>query len=208
MAEFIIYPAIDMRGGKVVRLAQGDLARQTVYGDDPAEIARRWLADGAAWLHVVNLDGSFGEADAANARALVQIVTTGARVQLGGGLRSLADVERVLDLGIARAIVGTAAVENPEMVREAVARFGAERVGVGIDAWDGRVRVRGWVEDTGIDMVALGTRLYDNGTRIAVFTDVARDGIGDGVNVEATAELARATGLRTIASGGVASIDD
>src|SRR5436190_24304620 len=103
IAEFIVYPAIDLRGGKVVRLAQGDLSRQTVYGDDPAAVARRWLAAGAKWLHVVNLDGAFGEAGAANAHALEQIVATGASIQFGGGLRSMQDLERVLALGVGRA---------------------------------------------------------------------------------------------------------
>jgi phosphoribosylformimino-5-aminoimidazole carboxamide ribotide isomerase len=208
MSEFVVYPAIDMRGGKVVRLAQGDLARQTVYGDDPAAIARRWLDQGAHWLHVVNLDGSFGQDGAANAAALEQIVATGARVQLGGGMRTLADIERVLELGVSRAIIGTAAVENPDLVREAIARFGPKRVGGGIDARDGRVRVRGWLEDTGVDAVALAGQLRAAGVTTVVFTDVARDGIGAGVNVDATAALAQVTGLRVIASGGVASSAD
>jgi phosphoribosylformimino-5-aminoimidazole carboxamide ribotide isomerase len=208
MDEFVVYPAIDLRGGKVVRLAQGDLARQTVYGDDPAAVARRWLGEGAAWLHVVNLDGAFGESGAANVAALEQIVATGAQVQFGGGLRALEDVERVLGLGVARAILGTVAVENPNLVREAVARFGAQRVGVGIDARDGRVRVRGWTADSGVDAIALGRQLRQVGVEIVVFTDVARDGVGTGVNVDATVALASATGLRVIASGGVASSGD
>jgi phosphoribosylformimino-5-aminoimidazole carboxamide ribotide isomerase len=208
MDEFVVYPAIDLRGGKVVRLAQGDLARQTVYGDDPAAAARRWLGAGAQWLHVVNLDSSFGEAGAANAAAIEQIVATGARVQLGGGMRSLADIERALGLGVARAIIGTAAVENPELVREAIARFGPERVGGGIDARDGRVRVRGWLEDTGVDALALAGQLAESGVTTVVFTDIGRDGIGAGVNVDATVALAQATGLRVIASGGVASAED
>src|SRR5262245_19079053 len=208
MTEFVVYPAIDMRGGKVVRLAQGDLARQTVYGDDPAAVARRWLDEGAHWLHVVNLDGSFGEAGAANAAALERIVATGARVQLGGGMRTLADIERALGLGVARAIIGTAAVENPDLARQAIERFGPERVGGGIDARDGRVRVRGWLEDTGVDTTVLAGQLGQAGITTIVFTDIARDGIGTGVNVDATAALAQATGLHVIASGGVASADD
>jgi phosphoribosylformimino-5-aminoimidazole carboxamide ribotide isomerase len=208
MAEFIVYPAIDMRGGKVVRLAQGDLARQTVYGDDPAAVARRWLEEGAQWLHVVNLDGSFGEAGAANAAALERIVATGARVQLGGGMRSLADIERALELGVARAIIGTAAVENPDLVRQAIERFGPQQIGGGIDARDGRVRVRGWLEDTGVDVATLAGQLRDAGVTTVVFTDIGRDGIGAGVNVVATTALAQASGLHVIASGGVASAED
>jgi phosphoribosylformimino-5-aminoimidazole carboxamide ribotide isomerase len=208
MAEFVVYPAIDMRGGKVVRLAQGDLARQTVYGDDPAAVARRWLGEGAQWLHVVNLDGSFGEAGAANAAALERIVATGAQVQLGGGMRTLADIERALGLGVARAIIGTAAIENPALVREAISRFGPERIGGGIDAREGRVRVRGWLEDTGVDATVLADQLREAGITTIVFTDIARDGVGAGVNVDATKALADATGLQIIASGGVASADD
>jgi phosphoribosylformimino-5-aminoimidazole carboxamide ribotide isomerase len=208
MTEFIVYPAIDMRGGRVVRLAQGDLARQTVYGDDPAAVARRWLGEGAQWLHVVNLEGSFGEAGAANAAALERIVATGARVQLGGGMRTLEDIERALELGVARAIIGTAAIENPALVIEAISRFGPERIGGGIDARDGRVRVRGWLEDTGVDATVLADQLREAGVTTIVFTDIARDGVGAGVNVDATKALADATGLQIIASGGVASADD
>src|SRR5262249_18379001 len=144
----------------------------------------------------------------ANARALEQIVATGAQVQLGGGMRSLADIERVLALGVARAIIGTAAVENPELVSAAIACFGPQHIGVGIDARDGRVPGCGWVEDTGIDAVSLGTQMRVAGVELAVFTDVGRDGIGTGVNVEATVALAQATGLRVIASGGVAAAAD
>jgi phosphoribosylformimino-5-aminoimidazole carboxamide ribotide isomerase len=208
MDKFIVYPAIDLRSGKVVRLAQGDLSRQTVYGDDPAAVARRWLDEGAQWLHVVNLDSSFGEAGAANAAAIEQIVTTGARVQLGGGMRALADIERALALGVARVIIGTAAVENPELVRHAIARFGPERIGGGIDAREGRVRVRGWLEDTGVDALALAGQLRESGVTTVVFTDIGRDGIGAGVNVEATTALAQATRLHVIASGGVAAAED
>jgi phosphoribosylformimino-5-aminoimidazole carboxamide ribotide isomerase len=208
MDEFIIYPAIDLRGGKVVRLAQGDLARQTVYGDDPAAVARRWLDAGAQWLHVVNLDGAIGEAGASNLAAQEQIVATGAWVQFGGGMRTASDFERVLGMGVARAIVGTAAVENPELVPELIARYGPEQIGGGIDARDGRVRVRGWATDSGVEATALASELRAAGVEIAVFTDVARDGIGTGVNVAATVALAQSSGLRVIASGGVAGADD
>ena len=208
MNEFIIYPAIDLRGGKVVRLAQGDLARQTVYGDDPVAVAQRWLDAGTQWLHVVNLDGAFGEAGAANLAALERIVATGARVQFGGGMRAFHDFERVFGLGVARAIVGTAAVENPELVPELIERFGPEHIGGGIDARDGRVRVRGWATDSGIEASVLARQLREVGVEVAVFTDVARDGIGTGVNLPATAALAQSSGLQVIASGGVAGPED
>jgi phosphoribosylformimino-5-aminoimidazole carboxamide ribotide isomerase len=214
MESFTVYPAIDLRAGKVVRLSQGDPARQTVYGDDPAEVARLWLGAGARWLHVVNLDGAFGDRDAENRKALTAILeattTTGVEgcVQLGGGLRSLDDVARTLSLGVSRAILGTAAIEAPDLVGEAVARFGADRIAVGIDAREGQVRVHGWTQQTQLDPVTLGKRLYHLGVRTVVFTNIARDGVGGGVDVAATRHLAKATGLRVIASGGVSSLDD
>jgi phosphoribosylformimino-5-aminoimidazole carboxamide ribotide isomerase len=205
---FTVYPAIDLRGGRVVRLAQGDPARQTVYGDDPAAVARRWQAEGAEWLHVVNLDGAFGEADGPNAVALKAIVAVGLRVQFGGGLRDRAALERVLGLGVARAVLGTAAVEQPALVAEAVQAFGPEAVAVGIDARDGQVRVRGWAGDGGVQAVDLAQQMRGLGLRWCVFTDVARDGVGAGVNVAATQRLAEASGLSVIASGGVAGPED
>lgn len=217
MSTFTVYPAIDLRAGAVVRLAQGDPARQTLYNDDPARIARQWLAAGARWLHVVNLDGAFGDRDARNYDALDAILkavaTVGtpdreAHVQFGGGLRSLDDLERVISLGVSRVIVGTAAIEAPELVGEAVMYFGPDRIGVGIDARDHKVRVRGWIQEAQIDPVTLGEELYRLGVRNVVHTSIARDGVGRGVDVVASQRLAAATGLRVIASGGVASLQD
>ena len=205
---FTVFPAIDLRGGHVVRLAQGDPARQTVYGDDPAAVARRWQDEGAEWVHVVNLDGAFGEPGGPNALAVDMIVATGVKVQFGGGLRDRASIERALEAGVGRIVIGTAAVEQPALVAEAVRDFGAERVAVGIDARDGRVRVRGWADETGVAAADLGWQMRALGLEWCVFTDVARDGVGTGVNVPATAELARATGLNVIASGGVAGTKD
>ncbi len=205
---FTVYPAIDLRGGRVVRLAQGDPGRQTVYGNDPAAVARRWQAEGAEWVHVVNLDGAFGEADGPNALALKEIVAAGLNVQFGGGLRDRASIERALAAGVARVVIGTAAVERPELVAEAVRDFGAARVAVGIDARDGRVRVRGWADETHVAAIDLARQMRALGLEWCVFTDVARDGVGTGVNVPSTAELARSSGLRVIASGGVAGADD
>jgi phosphoribosylformimino-5-aminoimidazole carboxamide ribotide isomerase len=214
MGTFDVYPAIDLRGGKVVRLSQGDPARQTTYGDDPAEVARNWLSAGARWLHVVNLDGAFGDRDLKNQQALVAVLEVAAemgdeaRVQFGGGLRSSDDVERVIALGVGRAILGTAAIEAPELVGEVVGRFGSDAIGVGIDARDNRVRVHGWVQETQVDPATLGKRLHELGLRTAVFTNIARDGVGSGVDVVSTQRLATATGLSVIASGGVASLED
>jgi phosphoribosylformimino-5-aminoimidazole carboxamide ribotide isomerase len=206
--RFTLYPAIDLRNGKVVRLAQGDLARTTVYGDDPAAMAQKWKDAGATWLHVVNLDGAFGEAAELNLLALEQILRVGVKIQFGGGLRDLTTLQRVFGLGVTRAVIGTAAVETPSLVDEAINAFGPEQIAIGVDAKDGNVRVRGWAEETAITAVDLGIRLKAQGVNTIIFTDVARDGIGVGVNVESTVALASQSGTQVIASGGVAGLDD
>nr|MBP7592975.1 1-(5-phosphoribosyl)-5-((5-phosphoribosylamino)methylideneamino)imidazole-4-carboxamide isomerase [Chloroflexota bacterium] len=176
--------------------------------DDPAAMGRQWLAAGAEWLHVVNLDGAFDEAGAANWAALPQLTRLGAQVQFGGGIRALADVARALEAGAARVILGTTAVENPALVAEAIAQFGAERIVVGIDARDGRVKTRGWLHDTAVTPAQLGQQMKESGVQTIIYTDISRDGVLTGVNAAATAQLAQATGLRVIASGGVAALDD
>lgn len=206
--SFTIYPAIDLRGGKVVRLKEGDPSRMTSYSNDPAETARKWLGMGAAWLHVVNLDGAFGEGDSANLAALETILKLGAQVQFGGGLRSLNAVERALSLGVSRVVLGTIAVEQPDIVEDAVKKFGAERVAVGIDAREGRVRVRGWKDDSGISAMDLAAQMRGLSLRTIIFTDVSRDGLGSGLNIQATQELSNSSGLDVIASGGVHTIED
>ncbi len=206
--RFTIYPAIDLRNGRVVRLQLGDPNKQTVFSDDPAAMGRQWLAAGAEWLHVVNLDGAFDEAGAANWAALPQLTRLGAQVQFGGGIRALADVARALEAGAARVILGTTAVENPALVAEAIAQFGAERIVVGIDARDGRVKTRGWLHDTAVTPAQLGQQMKESGVQTIIYTDISRDGVLTGVNAAATAQLAQATGLRVIASGGVAALDD
>ncbi|MEJ2552064.1 MAG: 1-(5-phosphoribosyl)-5-[(5-phosphoribosylamino)methylideneamino]imidazole-4-carboxamide isomerase [Anaerolineales bacterium] len=208
MAEFIVYPAIDLREGQVVRLQQGDPARKTIFGNDPAAAAQRWLEAGASWLHVVNLDGAFGEPDDANRAALQAILGTSAQVQLGGGLRSLESVRTILNMGVQRAVIGTAAIENPELVRQVVANFGAEHLAVGVDAREGRVHTRGWVDDSGIDAFTLTKELREDGVETIIVTDISRDGMGTGVNIDLAQRLARATDMRVIASGGVDSLED
>lgn len=206
--SFVIYPAIDVRGGKVVRLIEGDPARMTSYSDDPVETARRWLDAGTEWLHVVNLDGAFGESDNANRAALEAILKCGARVQFGGGMRSLDAIEDVLNLGVSRAILGTIAIEQPDVVTDALKRFGTERIAVGIDARDGLVRTRGWKENSGIKATDLALQMRTVGLHTVIFTDVSRDGLGSGLNIPSTRELAEVSGLAVIASGGVHTIDD
>jgi phosphoribosylformimino-5-aminoimidazole carboxamide ribotide isomerase len=208
MTPFTVFPAIDLRAGRVVRLAQGDPNRQTTYADDPTAVAERWKSEGAEWLHVVNLDGAFGDDTGANARALGAILAVGLKVQFGGGLRHEASLRAALDAGVSRAVIGTAAIENPTLVDWALAAFGPERIAVGIDALEGKVRIKGWAEETATTALHLAQDLRSRGLAWCVFTDVARDGIGTGVNVTATTAIAQATGLWVIASGGVNRADD
>ena len=212
MSEFTIYPAIDLRGGQVVRLKEGDPARQTAYSNDPAETARRWLSVGAKWLHVINLDGAFDENDIANQEALRAILSVadefGAQVQFGGGLRSLDAIDAALGMGVQRAIIGTLAVERQDVLETALSRFGADYIAVGIDARDGLVRVRGWQDGSGVSASDLARQMRTLGLRTVIFTDVRRDGMGLGLNIAATRELADVSGLAVIAAGGVHTLDD
>jgi phosphoribosylformimino-5-aminoimidazole carboxamide ribotide isomerase len=205
----IIYPAIDLRRGRCVRLVQGDPRAETVVGDDPAAMARRWVGLGAEWLHVVNLDGAFGEEASANAAALRNILrAVSIPVQFGGGLRSMAGIEAALALGVARVVVGTAALTDPDLLRQALDRLGSERVAVGIDARDGVVATHGWQQSSGVGALDLARHMQALGVTRVVYTDIGRDGTLAGVNAAACAALAQAAGLAVIASGGVATLDD
>ncbi len=205
---FVIYPAIDLRGGKVVRLRHGDPGQQTTYHENPVAVARRWQNAGANWLHVVNLDGALGEEGVTNLDMLTRLALMGLRIQFGGGLRSLDDAARALEAGASRVILGTLAVQQPEQAKEAVRRFGGEAVVVALDAKDGKVATHGWQSPTPWTPAELGRDFAAMGVRYALFTDISRDGDLQGVNVEATARLAEETGLRVLASGGVASLED
>ncbi len=210
-AAFTVFPAIDLRAGQVVRLAQGDPARQTIYAADPTAMARRWLAEGADWLHVVNLDAALGEhaeTHGSSARALEALLDIGLKVQCGGGLRDEAAIQRVFEAGVSRVVLGTAAVENPGLVDWALDKYGPERVAAGIDAREGVARLRGWAVAAPMTAATLARRLASQGVVWCIFTDVTRDGLGAGVNVSVTAALARESGLKVIASGGVAGLDD
>ena len=208
MAAFTVLPAIDLRHGSVVRLAQGDPQHQTTYDRDAGQAASRWVAAGATWLHVVDLDAALGGSGNANRKALAAILGAKVPVQFGGGLRTLSEIDRLISLGVGRVILGTVAVEEPELLRKAISRFGSERVGVGIDVRNGRVRVRGWTDDSGLEPLGLARQLSRVGVRTVVYTDISRDGMGRGLNVEAARSLSEATGLQVIASGGVASVED
>ncbi len=201
-----IYPAIDIKDGRAVRLRQGLAADVTDYGT-PAEAAMDWKTQGATYLHVVDLDGAF-EGKGRNLPLVAEIVReTGLLVELGGGIRTMEDIEARLSLGVARVILGTVALTDPDLVRRACARYPG-RIACGIDAKDGRVAVRGWVEASDVDPVDLALRMKDVGVLDVIYTDIRRDGMQTGPNVEATAELVRRTGLRVIGSGGVGKIQD
>lgn len=210
--SFTIYPAIDLCGGKVVRLKEGNPAHMTIYSDDPAETARHWLNVGATWLHVVNLDGAFGENDNANRQALQSILKVAqelnAHIQFGGGMRSLKAIENVIKLNVSRVVLGTLTVEQPEVVSHALSCFGAERIAVGIDSRDGLVRVHGWKDNSGIPAAELALQMRNLGLLTVISTDVARDGLGRGLNIPFTRQLADVSGLDVIASGGVQTLDD
>ncbi|MGI5884269.1 MAG: 1-(5-phosphoribosyl)-5-[(5-phosphoribosylamino)methylideneamino]imidazole-4-carboxamide isomerase [Candidatus Spyradocola sp.] len=201
-----IYPAIDIKGGRAVRLRQGLAEDVTDYGT-PAEAAMDWKNQGATYLHVVDLDGAF-EGRGKNLPLVAQIVAeTKLPVELGGGIRTMEDIEARLSLGVARVILGTVALENPELVRRACALYPG-RIACGIDAKDGRVAVRGWVEDSDVAPVDLALRMRDAGVMDVIYTDIRRDGMQTGPNVESTAELVRKTGMRIIGSGGVGKLQD
>jgi phosphoribosylformimino-5-aminoimidazole carboxamide ribotide isomerase len=207
----IIFPAIDLKGGQCVRLAEGDMDRATIYNDDPGAQARLFADAGAKALHVVDLDGAFAGASR-NADGVARAISAfakndGGRVQVGGGIRSRADVERWLEAGVWRTVMGTAALENADLVRE-VARAHPGRIVVAVDARDGFVATRGWATRSTVSVAELAQRFEDAGVAALLFTDVGRDGMLKGVNIDATLNLAAATTLPVIASGGVAGLDD
>ena len=203
-----LYPAIDMKGGKCVRLTQGLFDNVKVYSDTPADMAKLWSDQGATWLHIVDLDGALA-GHSVNEEAIRRIVeTVKIPIQLGGGIRSAEAVENMLDLGIARCIIGTKAVRQPEFIRELVERFGAERIVVGVDARDGMVAVEGWEKTSSLTAADLCTRMQSFGIRHIVYTDISRDGTLTGPNVTYTKMLTDLTGMDVIASGGMSCMDD
>ncbi|MGV3479910.1 MAG: 1-(5-phosphoribosyl)-5-[(5-phosphoribosylamino)methylideneamino]imidazole-4-carboxamide isomerase [Sphingobium sp.] len=205
--SLIIFPAIDLKGGQIVRLAEGDMDRATIYGDDPAAQAMLFADAGAEHLHVVDLDGAFA-GQSVNGEAVKAIVERfPGHVQLGGGIRDRAAIERWFDLGVSRIVIGTAALENPELVRAAAKDFPGGIV-VAVDARDGMVATKGWADVSTVSAVDMARRFEDAGVAALLFTDVGRDGLLKGCNVEATVDLARSCDIPVIASGGVAGIGD
>ncbi len=204
----IIFPAIDIKQGRCVRLIQGKKENEVVYSHDPAEVARSFEAIGASWLHVVDLDGAF-EGVPRNL-SIVREIAQRVRIplQVGGGLRRIEDVKRVIEAGAARVVIGTKAAESPAFIEELLRRFGSERIVLGLDARDGVVAVKGWVELAEVRAVDLARSMRELGITRAVYTDVTKDGLLQGPNFEAIEQVARSSGLRIIASGGVSSLQD
>ena len=201
-----IYPAIDLKNGQGVRLLHGDFDKMTVYAPDPAAQAKAFLASGCEWVHVVDLDGAL-EGAVANQDAVKAILSTGAQIQLGGGIRTMATIESWLDAGVKRVILGTVALKDPALVRQAAKAFPGQ-IAVGADARGGMIAAEGWLEVSEVATLDLVRQFEDCGVAAVIFTDISRDGALTGVNAEATAALAEAVSIPVIASGGVKNIDD
>jgi len=202
----IVYPAIDIRGGRCVRLIQGKADQETVYAEDPSRVAEQFKLAGSSWVHVVDLDGAF-EGKPKNLDSVKAITTVGLKVQLGGGLRSKESIENALAMGVSRVVIGTRAAESEAFVSDLVAAFG-DRIAVGIDAKDGKVAIDGWSKLSKHDVIDLAQHFEADGVEAIIYTDISRDGMMQGVNVEATARLARAIKIPVIATGGITNIDD
>jgi phosphoribosylformimino-5-aminoimidazole carboxamide ribotide isomerase len=203
----LVIPAIDIKDGQCVRLYQGEMDKETVYFSSPVDAAKHWVEQGAERLHVVDLNGAVEGRPVHKQEIAAICMGFGAEVQLGGGLRSLEFIEEALDIGVMRVILGTAAYENPDFLRQACQKFPGKII-VGIDARDGRVAVKGWKENTSMDAVELAVRSEADGASRIIYTDIDRDGTRQGVNVEETRRVARAVKIPVIASGGVATLED
>lgn len=204
----IIYPAIDIKDGQCVRLVQGRAEEKTVYSDRPADVARSFQEQGAAWLHVVDLDGAF--CGSPQNQAAIREIAAAIQIpfQVGGGLRSQENVESILAAGARRVIIGTRAVSHPDFIEKLVEKFGPDRIILGLDARDGLVAVEGWVSTSALSTIDFGQQMKNLGVTTAVYTDVARDGLLQGPNLESTLQIARQTGLKIIASGGVSTVEN
>jgi phosphoribosylformimino-5-aminoimidazole carboxamide ribotide isomerase len=202
-----VYPAIDMRGGNCVRLLKGDYNQETVYGDSPYGMAKQFAADGAEWIHMVDLDGA-KDGERVNDRFVIEAAKNLAvKIQIGGGIRTEEDIVHYLDNGIARVIIGSIAVSKPDFAIEMIKKYGA-KIAVGIDAKNGYVATHGWIDTSEVKAIDLGKRFADAGAETFIFTDIATDGTLAGPNIEAVREMAAVTGKNVIASGGVSSLDD
>ncbi|AMA53986.1 1-(5-phosphoribosyl)-5-[(5-phosphoribosylamino)methylideneamino]imidazole-4-carboxamide isomerase [Bacillus inaquosorum] len=207
MSAFTLYPAIDMRNGKCVRLVQGDYNKETIYGDSPYDMAALFASEGAGWIHLVDLDGA-KEGKRVNDRHVIEIAQKlDLKVEIGGGIRSESDVYEYLSAGVDRVILGSSAVSNPPFVKKMLKQYG-EKIAIGLDARDGFVSTEGWLETSTLKATELGKELANEGAEVFIFTDIATDGMLSGPNIEGTVELAKETGKSVIASGGVSSVAD
>lgn len=205
--SMIIYPAIDMRGGNCVRLLQGDYNQETIYGDSPLDMARSFAAEGAEWIHMVDLDGA-KDGKRVNDRFVIEAANNlNAKIQIGGGIRSEEDILHYLDQGVSRVIIGSIAVSKPEFAIEMIKKYG-NKIAVGIDAKDGYVATHGWLDTSTLKAIELGKRFAEAGAETFIFTDIATDGTLTGPNIAAVCEMAEVTGKNVIASGGVSSLED
>ncbi|PKM43042.1 MAG: 1-(5-phosphoribosyl)-5-[(5-phosphoribosylamino)methylideneamino]imidazole-4-carboxamide isomerase [Firmicutes bacterium HGW-Firmicutes-8] len=204
----LVIPAIDLRNGKCVRLVEGKLEHETIYSDDPAEMARKWEGLGARFLHLVDLDGAFA-GKPQNAKAVAGIVkSVSIPTELGGGIRDMETITAYLDMGVNRVILGTVAISNPGLIEEACRKFGGERIVLGVDAKDGMAAIHGWDSTVMKTAVALANEMKELGIERIIYTDIRRDGTLKGPNLESTKEIAEQTGLKVIASGGISNLDD
>lgn len=211
MSEFTIYPAVDLHAGQVVRLQQGKRHQMVKYTMDPEVAANEWIKQGATWLHVVNLDGAFGDDSQSNIDALKNIISVSngsTSIQFGGGLRDLASIDHIFSLGVSRVILGTVAVENPALMRYALRTFGAHKIFLGVDAENGFVKISGWEEKTQISPHDLIHQFLSDGLETIIYTNIKRDGMGTGVDIDSSKQIIEDTGLNVIASGGVANLQD
>jgi len=211
MNSFTILPAIDLLDGCVVRLAQGKRENITQYELSPSDAALKWVQQGAKWLHIVNLNGAFGEDSQVSYTALKNIIGSingSASIQFGGGLRTLAAINHALSIGVSRIVLGTAAVKNPDLVKNALRTFGPDRITLAVDAKEGLVRVTGWEENASISPVELVKRYQREGLDLVIYTNILRDGMQSGVDVEGAKLLGKLTDVRVIASGGVGNLED
>lgn len=204
----IIFPAIDIRGGKCVRLIKGDFNQETVFSDRPEIMAKKWQDEGGKYLHLVDLDGALAGKSQNLATVEMILKTVDIPVELGGGIRTMENIETVLDMGVSRVILGSVAVKNPQLVKDACKKYGSERIVVGIDAKDGIVAVDGWGVSGNVEAKELAKKMALGGVKHIIYTDISRDGTLSGVNAQATAEIALYSGVKVVASGGVSSIED
>ena len=211
METFTLYPAIDLRGGKVVRLSQGKPDQQTDYSNSPSEIAEKWIGQGARWLHVVNLDGAFNENTRENDNAIKAIFAAGkdkVKIQLGGGLRTMEQITIAIEMGITRVVLGTAIIENPAFGEAVLDKFGGDRIAFGFDALDQELMSRGWQSASGVKILPLAKRLAKAGAKTIIYTNILKDGMQTGVDWGNAKMLSDQTGLTVIASGGTTNLQD